>query len=687
MYTPRIGASTVPDGAGACDHLRMSGRAGPAVLAAVTAAVAVGAAVVTVGTYAAGFRYGANTPVFVASLALAAVATAVGAALLAAGGERRVGGWLAATSGALLVYLVLAAAAAEYAGVGGHRDALGRWLVYALNVSYAPPITLLQLTFVAAVDRLDGGSARRRRLAAAVLAYMLVYTGLGMAAGLADPAYPGLREGPLAALAPLSWALAVPWMASVLFGPVVAWRSLPRQRGERRFRLLLVAVVSIVPIVTIVFCVLSGFLAYAFGVLSTSAGESGLAVAFGLPFPLCVVGLVLALGRAASWQVARMTPAVASTVLTVVMGTLFAIVVVSVSAILGAQFGPGALLPVVLATLAVAAVFAPARRRLVRLLVLRADPVRAKAAALVARAGPDGRTRPAHTAEGILREALGDTRARLLLRLPDGQGWVDVDGAPVPEPVAGLVPGGDGGPHAAVSHAGPAVDADGAVAELGWLIDQAVLEVAVRDQARRIAAERERADEAAAAERRRLERDLHDGVQGRLLALALELRMAQRDLGDGAAQLVLSDAVDGLSAAIDELRTLAAGATPELLSRRGLRAALADLAQRMPVPITLNVGPERLPPPVETVAYLVICEAVTNALKHAQAGAITVDIAVDAGIAAVTVTDDGRGGADVRAGTGLRGLSERVGAAGGRLVVSDARPRGTAVEVTLPCAW
>ncbi|MGN9913507.1 histidine kinase [Phytohabitans sp. LJ34] len=655
----------------------------------VVAATAV-AAVVTVGTYVSGFRYGANAPVFAVPLAVGVLVTAGGAGWLFGQGERRVGWWLAGTAGSLLLYLVLAAAAADYAGVRGHRDALAHLLVFAVGLAYAPPITLLQLTFLAAVDRIDGGSARRRRFGVAALWYVAVYTGLGVATGFEDPAYPGLHAGPLAALAPLGWVLSVPWMASVLLGPVVAWRSLPRQRGERRFRLLLVAVLSIVPILTIVFCVLSGLLAYAFGVLSTSAGESGLSVAFCLPFALCAPGLVLALRPGELWRVQRMTPAVASTVLTVVMGVLFAIVVVSLSAILGAQFGPGALLPVVLATLAVAAVFAPLRRRLVRLLVLRADPVRARAAVLVREAGADARVRPAHTAEQILRQALGDPTARLVLRLPDGHGWVDVDTAPTDPPVAESltwVPGGDGGPHAAVAHTMPAVDAAGAVAELGPLIDQAVLEVAVRDQARRIAVERERADEAAATERRRLERDLHDGVQGRLLALALELRMAQRELGDGAAQLVLSDAVDGLTTAIEELRTLAAGATPELLSRRGLHAALVDLSQRIPVPVTLNVHSGRLPPPVETVAYLVICEAVTNALKHSAAAAITVGVAVEDGAAAVTVTDDGRGGADIRAGTGLRGLAERVGAAGGRLVVSDARPRGTTVEVILPCVW
>lgn len=100
----------------------------------------------------------------------------------------------------------------------------------------------------------------------------------------------------------------------------------------------------------------------------------------------------------------------------------------------------------------------------------------------------------------------------------------------------------------------------------------------------------------------------------------------------------------------------------------------------------LGVPEERLPAHVETIAYMVACEGVTNAVKHAGAGSITVEVAVDEGRVAIRVGDDGRGGADLRAGTGLRGLAERVGAAGGHLVISDAEPHGTLLEVILPCA-
>ncbi|MFC7040383.1 sensor histidine kinase, partial [Nonomuraea rubra] len=251
----------------------------------------------------------------------------------------------------------------------------------------------------------------------------------------------------------------------------------------------------------------------------------------------------------------------------------------------------------------------------------------------------------------------------------------EADGATAPPPPPGAVLIGA---HAYLVHQGEAVDAYGGADEVAELVERAVLQAAVRDHGGR-------AEAAAAEERRRLERDLHDGVQGRLLALALELRMARRRLRDAEAQLVLTDATDSLAAAIEELRALSTGNVPETLSRHGLRAALSELTGRIPVPVALNVPEARLPPPIESVAYLVVCEAVTNALKHAGAATIEVDVRLDGGCARVSVTDDGSGGADLRAGSGLRGLYERVQAVGGRLVAGDRRPSGTALEATLPC--
>ncbi|MFD0474095.1 histidine kinase [Nonomuraea thailandensis] len=459
-------------------------------------------------------------------------------------------------------------------------------------------------------------------------------------------------------------APALPWMAGVLAGPFVLWRAVRRARGETRSRALTVAALSLAPIGTILFCVLSGLMAFWAGVLSAGLGEAGLAVMFSLPFVLCSLGLRDALGaREVSGRERWMRMLVTS------VGALFAIVVVGVSAVIGARLG--AVLPVVVATLLVAASLTPLRRRLLHALVLRADPVRARTARLVKERG--SALDPARTTERILREALDDPGLRLLLRLPEQRGWVDVDG--LPEPEAG-VPLGESARLLMGSAA--ADDVRSCQAEVAPLIDRALLEMAVRDQAARI-------EQAVSDERKRLERDLHDGVQGRLLALALDLKMAEPAV-DGEARLLLNDAAESLTAAIGELRALAQGSAPELLSRRGLEAALGDLTGRLPTPVRLGVPEERLPAHVETIAYMVACEGVTNAVKHAGAGSITVEVAVDEGRVAIRVGDDGRGGADLRAGTGLRGLAERVGAAGGHLVISDAEPHGTLLEVILPCA-
>ena len=614
----------------------------------VLAAVTVAAAVALAATYRPGLQYGGNTPVLVVGLAAAVLVTFAAARRA----SPEVAARLAATGAALLLYLLAGAGAAWYAGVHGHVDPLAWLLVQLQATGHIAPLVLLQLAILAA---LPGVPPALERI---VLGYAGAYVVVEALTMPALPPYDGLRQ--IVDAPAVAWVAAVPWMATVLLGPVLAWRALPRATDAQRHRLLPVAIVSVLPIVTIVFCLLAGALAFGLGVLPPAVGEAGLALAFALPFVLCAPGLALATGP---HPPAATSPERATLALSVLVGLSFAIVVISVSAAVGVLLGADALLPVVIGTLVVAAAFAPLRRRLVRALVLRVDPARARAAALVRAAGPDARARPARAAQEILRAAVRDPDARLLLRLPEDRRWVDVDGNPV---------SAVDGPETARLET--AADAAGALAEAAPLLDRAVLEMAVR-----------RSEEAAAEERRRLERDLHDGVQGRLLALALDLRMAQRDIADGPAQLVLSDAVDGLSAAIDELRALAAGTTPERLSRYGLRTALADLVERMPVPVTLRAPPDRLPPPVEAVAYLVVCEAVTNALKHARAGSIAIDVAVADGQATVVVSDDGQGGADLRAGTGLRGLTERVGAAGGRLVVGDRRPSGTTLEVTLPC--
>jgi PAS domain S-box-containing protein len=191
---------------------------------------------------------------------------------------------------------------------------------------------------------------------------------------------------------------------------------------------------------------------------------------------------------------------------------------------------------------------------------------------------------------------------------------------------------------------------------------------------------------AADAERRRLERNLHDGAQQRLVTLSLTLRLAESRLGaDSDAARLLRGARDELAQALDELRDLARGIHPAVLSDHGLGAALDALASRVPVPVEIDraVG-ERLPEPVEVAAYYVVSESLANVQKYARATHVTIGVGRENGYAIVEVRDDGVGGADASAGSGLRGLVDRVEALGGRLEIVSASGAGTTVRAHIP---
>jgi len=191
---------------------------------------------------------------------------------------------------------------------------------------------------------------------------------------------------------------------------------------------------------------------------------------------------------------------------------------------------------------------------------------------------------------------------------------------------------------------------------------------------------------AADAERRRLERDLHDGAQQRLVALSMQLGLAKRRMakGEDAAALVTA-ADEELRAAIAELRDLARGIHPAVLTDRGLAPALRDVATRSPVPVEVGALPEeRLPGPVEAAAYFTVSEALTNVTRYAQASAARVSVRTRDGLLAIEVADDGVGGAVAGGGSGLRGLADRLGALGGELQVTSPPGAGTCLTATIP---
>lgn len=202
-----------------------------------------------------------------------------------------------------------------------------------------------------------------------------------------------------------------------------------------------------------------------------------------------------------------------------------------------------------------------------------------------------------------------------------------------------------------------------------------------------LAASRARIVAAGDVERRRLERNLHDGAQQRLVTLAVSLRVAMTklDADPAAARAALEEAGDELALALDELRELARGLHPAILSERGLRAAVETLAVRAPVPAEIeHIPDERLPEPVEAAAYYLVAEALTNVAKYAQASSVRIRVDARDGIVVVEVSDDGVGGADPDGGTGLRGLADRVEALGGSLEIASRAGAGTSLRAEIP---
>jgi PAS domain S-box-containing protein len=202
-----------------------------------------------------------------------------------------------------------------------------------------------------------------------------------------------------------------------------------------------------------------------------------------------------------------------------------------------------------------------------------------------------------------------------------------------------------------------------------------------------LAASRARIVTAGDVERRRLERNLHDGAQQRLVTLSLSLRraLAKLDSDPTAARATLVDASDELALALDELRELARGLHPAVLSDHGLRAAVEGLAGRVPVPVEIaDIPDDRLPEPIEAGAYYLIAEALTNVTKYAQASTVRVRVAASDASFVVEVSDDGVGGADPTTGSGLRGLADRVEALGGSLEVVSPAGAGTSLRAEIP---
>src|SRR6266545_3360758 len=357
----------------------------------------------------------------------------------------------------------------------------------------------------------------------------------------------------------------------------------------------------------------------------------------------------------------------------------------------GVGFGARSALAAAAATAVCAAVLAPLRRRLQRGIDRRLYPARRAALSAI----EDLRSRihlglaQPEQLEDVLRGALRDPGLSVGYRLPGRDDLVDAAGQPIP-PGHSVVPVRVGEHDIGALVRGTVGSREllrEVAAAAALLVEVVALRIQLGRALREAEESRARLLRAGYSERRRLERDLHDGAQQRLVSLGMALRLAQRHLGDGTVDVsaLLDEAVTELGTAVAELRQIANGIRPSSLDD-GLAPALAALAGDLPVPVTLQVCQEALPDDLVTTAYYVVSEALTNALKHAEAGKIALSVQRDGDQINVAVRDNGRGGARIRPGSGLAGLADRVAAAGGALRVISDRGIGTLVEAVLPCA-
>jgi signal transduction histidine kinase len=304
-----------------------------------------------------------------------------------------------------------------------------------------------------------------------------------------------------------------------------------------------------------------------------------------------------------------------------------------------------------------------------------------------------GRGVPLGGLRETLARALRDPTLVLAYPAASGSGFVDPDGQSIdvpgePMPDRGIARLERDGETLAVLAYDPALDQEdpgrvGAVASMARMaLENERLAAQVREQLDEVRASRARIVEAGNAERRRIERDLHDGAQQRLVALAMRLDQARE--GTSGAAALIDETTAELLRAVREVRDLARGLHPTILTDAGLAAAVEALAERTPFPVTVAVTEARFPAEIEAAAYFVVAEGLTNIARYAGATEARVEATADDGRLVVTVSDNGRGGADPAAGSGLRGLVDRLAAIDGELQIRSGAGEGTTLTAMLP---
>jgi signal transduction histidine kinase len=486
----------------------------------------------------------------------------------------------------------------------------------------------------------------------------------------------------------LEWIWVPLWLgilASLVAGAIAIRLRLRRSVGIERLQTLWLAWAAALIPLGLVFCV---------GTHIAFGGPDAVLFAFLL---LMEAAVALAIGVAVvRYRLYAIERLINRTVVYATLTFLLAAAYAAVALAGGVILGRGSGWVTAAATLVVAVAFGPLRSRVQRIADRKFDRRRFEALRLVAdfEAGVREGTRAPEEIGAVLAAALGDPLSELLYWLPASETYTNGAGKLVAGPPADgravTQINSDGSRAAALAHDPALADRPhllGAVLHAATLsIEIARLRVDLRLQLQEVRASRVRIVEAGYEERRRLERDLHDGAQQRLVSLGLRLRRLQRTLPREA--LVLSPAfdaiVDEVGSAIADLRQIAAGVRPARLDE-GLAAALADLARSSPVPVDVSAPIGRVTASVEAAAYFVVCEALTNAVKHASASRVAIHARRDNGTLCLSVIDDGIGGAMVRRGSGLAGLVDRIAAHGGSLDIASPSGGGTHIEVAIPC--